>query len=202
MSDEFDQLIYVLSTLLPVYDHAPPKPVIEGRSERKHVDLLNDVALALTTKASGDVTAVTMKQNGTAIEFLYSKNAPCNGSLDVYLQAIKDAIAKNDDVGAIQTALMKVVVSSCVEKFRNRVVKCKEAAEANDNIAPSEDHGTSKNPFDVVPKWHGLSSTDIITRFLNDLCNLDTTSLPALKANVKKCMCLSQDACMIGIVLI
>lgn len=202
MSDELDQLIYVLSTLLPVCDHAPLNPVIEGESERKHLELLNDIALALTTKANGDVTAVTMKKNGSDIEFLYSKNTPCNGSLDVYLQAIKDVIANNDDVGIIQTALLKVVVSSCIEKFKKRVVKCKKAAEAYNNIAASEDYGKSKNPFEVVPKWHGLSSTDIITRFLNDLSNLDTTSIPLLKANVKKCMCLSQDACIIGIVLI
>lgn len=121
MADEFDKLVYVLSTLLHVCEHAPFKPVIEDQSERKHVDLLNDIALALTTKARGDVTAVTTKQSGTAIEFFYSKNAPCNRSLDVYLQAIKEALANNDRLGAIQTAIMKEVVPSCIEKFKDRV---------------------------------------------------------------------------------
>lgn len=85
-----------------------------------------------------------MKESGTAIEFFYSKNAPCNGSLDVYLQAIKEAIAKNDDIEDIQVAVMKEVVSSCIEKFKDR------AAEFCDNVAPSEDNGTSKNPSPEV----------------------------------------------------
>ena len=201
MADEFDKLLYVLSTLSHVCVHAPPKPVIEGQSERKHLDLLNDIALGLTTKARGDVTAVTMKQSTTGIEFFYSKNTPSNGSLDMYLQAIKEAIANNDDVDDIQAAIMKEVVSSCIEKFKIRVVKCKKAAESCGNVAPSEDNGTSKNLCNTSPKWHGLSSTDIITKFLKDLCNLDT-SIQALKANIKECIYLSQDACIIGILLI
>lgn len=201
MADEFDKLVYVLSTVSHVREHAPLNPVIEGPSERKHVDLLNDIALALTIRAKGDVTAVTMKQSATAIEFFYSKNAPCNGSLDVYLQAIKEAIANNDDMEVIQTEIMKEVVSSCTDKFKNRAIKCKKVAESCDNVAPSEDSGTPKNLCDTLQKWHGLSSTEIITKFLSDLRNLDT-SIQALKSNVRKCMILSQEACMIGIVLI
>lgn len=152
MAEEFDKLVYVLSTLSHVCKHAPPKPVIEGQSERNHVDLLNDIALALTTKTNGDITAVTMKQSGTAIEFFYSMNAPCNGSLDVYLQAIKEAIAKTDDIEDIQVAVMKEVVPSCIEKFKDRVVKCKKAAESCDNVAPSEDNNTSKNLCNTLRK--------------------------------------------------
>lgn len=89
MADEFDKLVYVLSKLSHFRENAPLKPVLSGSSEKMHVGLLNDIALALTTKARGDVTAVTMKQSVAAIEFFYSKNAPCNGSLDVYLQSIR-----------------------------------------------------------------------------------------------------------------
>lgn len=93
-----------------------------------------------------------MKQSGTAIEFFYSMNAPCNGSLDVYLQAIKEAIAKTDDIEDIQVAVIKEVVPSCIEKFKDRVVKCRKAAESCDNVAPSEDNSTSKNLCNTLRK--------------------------------------------------
>ena len=166
MADEFDKLVYVLSTLSHVRDHAPLKPVIEGSSEQKHVDLLNDVALALTTKARGDVTAVTMKQSATALEFFYSKNAPCNGSLDLYLQSIKKVLANNDDLDIIQIEIFKEVVSSCTEKFKDRVIKCQKAAESCGNVAPIIEDGRSKNLCDTLQKWHGLSSTETNTTFL------------------------------------
>ena len=201
MADEFDKLVYVLSTLSHVREHAPLKPVIEGSSEKKHVDLLNDVALALTTKARGDVTAVTMKQSATAIEFFYSKNAPCNGSLDAYLQSIKKFLANNDDLGVIQIEILKEVVSSCTEKFQDRVIKCQNAAESCGKVAPIKEDGTSRNLCDTLQKWHGLSSAEIIATFLKDLRNLDT-SIQALKANLKKCISLSREACIISIMLI
>lgn len=112
MADEFDKLVYVLSTVSHVRDHAPLKPVIESSSERKNIDLLDGIALALTTRAKGDVTAVTMKQSATAIEFFYSKNPPCNGSLDVYLQAIKEAIANNNEIEVIQIEILKASTNS------------------------------------------------------------------------------------------
>lgn len=124
MANEFDKLVYFLSTLSHVHEHALLKPVIEGSSEKKALDLLNDVALASTTKARGNVTAVTMKQIATAIEFFYSKNAPCHGSLDVYLQSIEKVLANNDDRGIIQTEILKEVVFSPAEKSKDRVIKC------------------------------------------------------------------------------
>ena len=123
-ADEFDKLVYVLSTVSHVREHAQLKPVIESPSKRKHnIDLLNDIALALTTGAkrrcccSHDETECHRYRN-----FFYSKQAPCNGSLDVYLQAIKEAIAN---------------------------VK---GAESCNNVAPSQDNGTPKNPCDTNPK--------------------------------------------------
>lgn len=88
-----------------------------------------------------------------------------------------------------------------IDKFKNRAIKCKKAAESCDNVAPSQDNGTPKNLCDTLQRWHGLSSTAIIANFLNNLRNLDT-SRQALKADVKKCMVISQEACMIGILLI
>lgn len=85
-----------------------------------------------------------------------------------------------------------------IDKFKNRAIKCKKAAESCDNVAPSQDNGTPKNLCDTLQRWHGLSSTAIIANFLNDLRNLDT-SRQALKADVKKCMVISQEACMIGL---
>lgn len=57
--------------------------VIESPASRKHADLLNDIALALTTEAEGDTTTVTMTQSAASLEFLYFKNAPCNQHLKI-----------------------------------------------------------------------------------------------------------------------
>lgn len=62
----------------------------------------------------GDAIAVTMKQSATAIEFLYLKNAPCNGSLDEYLQATNQAILNNDNAEDIQVSILKEVMPSCI----------------------------------------------------------------------------------------
>lgn len=90
------------------------------------------------------------------------------------MQAIKDAIANNEDIGDIQCDVMDVVVSSCIEKFRHRAIKFKKAAESCNNVAPSEDNGTKRNLCNSLAKWEGLSATEIIIKFLDDLRNLDT----------------------------
>lgn len=49
--------------------------------DQKHTSLLDDIAILLVVKARGDVTAVTMKQMSDRMEFYYSKNGPCFGTL-------------------------------------------------------------------------------------------------------------------------
>lgn len=63
-------------------------------------------------------------------------------------------------------------MSSCTDKFKNRAIKCKKSAESCNNVAPSLENGRLINLCDSLERWHGLSSTAIITKFLNDLPNL------------------------------
>ncbi|MCJ1470267.1 hypothetical protein MMC07_008912 [Pseudocyphellaria aurata] len=192
MADELDKLVYVLSYCRPVREYAPIKPAID-QSDKKHLDLLNDIALVLTTRAKGDGTAVTMKHSATAIEFFYSKNAPCDGALDAYLEEIKNAIAGNDNLQTIYAELLRVIVSRGIQKFTSRAAKCKLAVTSHDSINPSTDN-TLPNDLD---RWRQLSPLAIVATFLNDLRNLDT-SAQALQADIKKCMNISHEACLIG----
>lgn len=84
MANEFHKLVHVFSTLVHVCVHVPLMLFIQDSEKAEStLNYLNNVALALTTKAKGNVTAFILKQSATAIQFFYSQNAPCNGSLNV-----------------------------------------------------------------------------------------------------------------------
>lgn len=193
MADELDKLVYVLTTVSHVREHSPLKSIMEN-PQKQVLKLLDGIALALTTKAKGDVTAVRMKQSPTGIEFLFSKNAPSNGYLDRYLKAVTEIIAGNDDMETMQVKLSKLVIYCCVEKFKSRVIKCRKAAESSKSITPSQDTDLSN----LLQIWHGLSFTEIMQRFFGDLCEMDS-SVQVTKADITKCLRVSQQACIMGL---
>ena len=58
---EFDRQVYMLASVCHIKDHAAHSAPICNDVEKKHLGLLNYIALLLVTKARGDVAAVTMK---------------------------------------------------------------------------------------------------------------------------------------------
>lgn len=91
-------------------------------------------------------------------------------------------------------------MSSYTKKFQDRVIKYQKAAESCGKITPIKEDSMSKNLCDILQKWYGLGSAEIIITSLKDLRNLDT-SIQVLKTNLKKYISLSQKACIIGTML-
>lgn len=78
----------------------------------------------------GHVAAVTMYQTATSLNFYYTKHAPCNGALDIYIAAIHEAIKSNKILATIQCKIVWEALANCIEKFKSRIIKCKKAVEA------------------------------------------------------------------------
>lgn len=109
MAKQLDKLIYVLSSVKHIREPALPPKLRMETTHRKHVELLDDIAFLLVTKARNDVVAVTWHQTSATITFYYAKNAPCSGSMDNYLTSIQHALRPGSNLDTLQTDLYRKI---------------------------------------------------------------------------------------------
>ena len=156
--DDLDALIYVFSTLRHMREHAPTAMTKPHAMKRNHLNLLNDIALLLVTKARGDVAAVTLRQTSNSITFYYAKNHPCENSLSDYLSSIKRIIATKNHLGEMQAALQFKIINFCVEKWRSRVKKAKKELEVCGTLTIAKDHQDQTKPLSThLLRWKDKS---------------------------------------------
>lgn len=71
MGDKFDEFVYVFSILLYICNHIPLKLIIENLSDQKKVNLLNNIALVLSTKVKRNVTIIIIIQSVITFKSFY-----------------------------------------------------------------------------------------------------------------------------------
>jgi hypothetical protein len=198
MSNDFNSLVYALSSIRHVREYAPQPAIPMNDVDKKHLSLLDDVALLLVVKAKGDVAAVTMKQMDDRVEFYYSKNGPCLGALDEYLNSVKRIIGDSVNYNTMNLDLLAVVMSTCLDKVRSRFIKCQKETLKLGAFAVSETIDPTTNILaHLQPEWNSLSDRAIILSFLCQIQSLDMSSA-ALRQNLRTLMKLSQSAYSIG----
>ena len=184
-----------------IMDHAARLPPKFNFVEKKHLELLNYIALLLVTKPRGDVAAVTMRISSSAINFYYAKNRPCEPSTQLYVHKILTILRENV-VSAIPKSVLMIVMVECVQKVKNRIQKCQKALEEFGSIGISALESLSGNLYaDKLKPWAGQDDSEILRGFFNELRSFDT-SISIMKSQPLTSMLISQKACLIGTIII
>src|SRR6266487_2600984 len=87
----FDKLLFALSSISHICGHAPTKST-GAAQQRKHLSLLDGIALLLVTEDKADVAAVSFLQTSTSIEFYYAKNRPCAPRIRGYIESLLEVL--------------------------------------------------------------------------------------------------------------
>ncbi|KAN0072474.1 hypothetical protein V8E54_009403 [Elaphomyces granulatus] len=115
----------MLSCVRYIREHAPAKPAEITATQRKHLNLLDGIALLLVTEDKSDMTAVSFLQNSKTINFFYAKNRPCTASEKAYIGSLLELIRNYDPSKEDQYTwdIVNIAVRTCLRKVRNRIQK-------------------------------------------------------------------------------
>ncbi len=198
---DFNRRIYILASVHHIMDHAAHLPPKCDLVEKKHLELLNYLALLLVTKPHGDVAAVTMEISTSAINFYYAKNRPCESLTQLYVDKILEALRENV-LSAIPKSVLMIVMVECVHKVRNRIKKCQQALEESERLGISTLKSLSGNRYaNTLKPWAGQNDSEILRSFFNELQSFDT-SISIMRLQPVTSMLMSQKACVIGTIII
>ncbi|KAI9768215.1 MAG: hypothetical protein M1840_005045 [Geoglossum simile] len=119
-----NELVYALSSILHIREHVLGVPA-RTNEQRKHLRLLNGIALLLITESKGDVAAVSLAHTATSIRFYFSKNRPCTLKEKEYIGMLLALIkgyhpSKIDEWSA---EVLGVVLRMCIKKVKARLRK-------------------------------------------------------------------------------
>lgn len=158
MPNELDHLGDVLAGVKQIKDKLPAQTRPADSSERKHLSLLDHIALLLVTKSKGDVAAVMMDHTREGVTFFYSKNSPCSNDFKEYLNRLNFIIVNNPGPYRMAETIVKESLKSCREKFSDRVRKCQDELKTLQKLTltPDEDGG-EKFLSGAVAMWKGWS---------------------------------------------
>jgi hypothetical protein len=124
-SPEFDdQLVYLLSNLRHIRQHVPSVPEPTA-NQRKHLNLLDGIALLLVTEGKGDVAAVSFVHTSTSIEFYYAKNRPCTLQETAHIQKLLEMTRsfQPSESGVWVDKALELVIQTCIKKVKGRMRK-------------------------------------------------------------------------------
>jgi hypothetical protein len=124
-SPQFDnQLVYLLSNLRYIRQHVPSVPEPTG-NRKKHLDLLDGIALLLVTEDKGDVVTVSFVQTSISIEFYYAKNRPCTPQETAYIQKLLEITSSFEpsEAGIWVDRVLELVIQTCIKKVKGRIRK-------------------------------------------------------------------------------
>ena len=136
-----DKLIYALSCIRHRREFDPTEPPIENAAEKKHLKLLDGIALLLVVGAKADVAAVSFRQTSTSIDFFYAKNRPCTAAEKKYIESILGIVRsfdKSKRAKCIRSILDKAV-RMCIGKVQRRIQKVKQQLTASKITIPTLD---------------------------------------------------------------
>ncbi len=191
--DDFNRQLYILASIRHIKDNVPPRPSKSDKTEEKHLELLDYIALLLVTKSSGDVAAVGMEIGPSAIVFYYAKNGPCEPSVRVYVDKIASILRVNEP-NDVPTLIMMIAMVQCADKFKARVKKCQKALEDCGEIrcaSPGSFYASR------LTQWSVQDDSKILHSFCDELRLFDT-SIAVLRSQPETSMRISKHACLLG----
>ena len=116
-------MVFTLSSISHVHDPNPLQPFINEGVVKKHIELLNAIALLLVSRAQGDIAAVAIDNhppNGTYAELIWAKNSPATSAELDYIGQLAEIVRNHDGVNdgaTILTTLIQHTVPFCIAKL-------------------------------------------------------------------------------------
>jgi hypothetical protein len=146
-----NELVYALSCVRYIREHAPAKPAEITATQRKHLNLLDGIALLLVTEDKSDVAAASFLQKSKTINFFYAKNRPCTASEKAYIGSLLELIRNYDPSEEDQYTwdILNIAVRTCLRKVRNRIQKLSKELRKSGFTAQ-----LNSESVDSLPIWH------------------------------------------------
>lgn len=197
LPSQFDNDVQLLSTAKHIRDHVPTSSTIPSSHSEKHVKILDDIALSMTMKAKGDVTAVSSKLSQNCADIYFCKNSPTYHSLDSYFSEILFIIRSSDPTK--REKLLLLVIKTCLEKVRSRIQKVQRRFPSTLNRSNSSPIPRSSHPRRKA--WNNSTDGEIVTEELINIRELDL-KIEVLRGDIHNITVLSRRAFSIGIVVL
>lgn len=154
---EFNCQIYILASVFYIKVHASRDPSKYSSVKKKHLGLLDSIALLLVTKSHGDIAAVRIELATTSLKFYFTKNRPCNSSTLSFVDR-RLKVVKEHPLKFIAKSLLMMVMEGCVEKVSTKIKKSQKAIQEAGKITISSSL-SSIDPGKVVKSWEGLNNS-------------------------------------------
>lgn len=118
----FDEKVYALSKIVHQVKFRNNRSDKYTDSQRKHLRLLDDIALLLVTESGSDVAAVSFEQRPTEVIFYFAKNRPAtNAEHDYIKELIK--LARDTEATNRTSSIFNNVLHICRPKMLSRFDK-------------------------------------------------------------------------------
>lgn len=118
----FDQKVYALSKIVHQVKLRNNLSEKYTPSQRKHLRLLDDIALLLVTESGSDVAAVSFEQLPTEVIFYYAKNRPATDNERKYIEELVNLAQASDDIDRAKS-IFNNVLGICRPKILSRLDK-------------------------------------------------------------------------------
>lgn len=202
MEDQFNHLVYVLSSLKHIEEHVPAPAVNMEAQEKKHMSFLDLIARIFVTKARGDVAAAMMELTSQRVTIYYAKNGPCSNDFKQYLDRLLHVIATTPILNDMQTGIVMEILLACKDKFRSHIIKCKQELARTEDLVLFKEQKAGLPPLltSYLP-WANKTPEEMVIPFLNSVRDFDTT-LQSLTMHVELLRELSRQASLISTVLL
>lgn len=121
ISVPFADQLFVLANITHVRDSRPTISTTPFSENRKHLRLLNHIALLLVTEEKSDVAAVMFEQKSHEINIFYSKNRPTTSNERAYIESLQHIAISHPDINECAMQLPARVIPTCRPKIAARV---------------------------------------------------------------------------------
>lgn len=121
----FSESVYALSKVVHIVKFRNDIALKLSEHQRKHLRLLDDIALLLVTESNSDVAAVSLERLSSELHFHYAKNRPTTQDEKAHIDALlADLRSPGTPNQRIEKMLRKVMVV-CRPKMLSRLRKLK-----------------------------------------------------------------------------
>lgn len=146
------------------------QPTYSEERIKKHLNLLDGIALLLVTESQSDVVATAFTQTPNSIKVEFARNSALKISTN-YVNQILNQLALHklsDDRNLEATKLVLIVLKPCFPKIKQRTIKLWNACK---KILPDE---VTKENFDQLIKGlfeysEGVQSPEVVSEFFEQL---------------------------------
>lgn len=118
----FDEKVYALSKIVHKVKFRNNRSEKYTSSQRKHLRLLDDIALLMVTESGSDVAAVSFEQRATEVNFYFAKNRPATTRELTYIRELA-ILAQNSETTNRIDSIFNEVVRVCWPKILSRFDK-------------------------------------------------------------------------------